>query len=78
MSEAYSLGGVKYVCESCRIAFKVHYYRKTVDGEIVAEDIKVGETVPLVESGGWLLTPHDVWREKHKEEYGEYPIEAYG
>jgi len=75
---SFSLGGIKYVCERCRIAFKVGYYRKTMDGTLVEEKKESYDIVPLVEKDGWLLTPHDVWREKYKQKHGQYPHEVYG
>lgn len=64
-------GSMKYVCVPCKTAFLVSY-----DGPIPAER-KVSEITPLIEKGGKLLTPHDVWTEKYKEEHGEYPQESY-
>jgi len=64
-------GSAKFVCLSCKIAFKVSYTdvteRKTV----------VSGPVDLVEKDGYLLTPYDVWREKVKEETGQYPQGTY-
>ena len=78
-------GFQKFICVSCRIAFIISYMIKTEhidDGTFMGHDkieekITVSEHVPLIEKDGYLLTPHDVWREKIKAETGHYPSEAY-
>lgn len=65
-------GSQKCVCLVCKIAF-VHSYR--MDGGEYQGDAH--NITPLVERDGFLLTPHDVWREDYKVEHGEYPREAY-
>ena len=59
-------GSRKFVCVSCRIAFRASC------GE---NAIKYSFILPLVKQDNYLLTPYDVWREHHKQEYGEYPME---
>jgi hypothetical protein len=54
------------------------YDEETFSWDTVEREVNYSETVPLVEKDGILLTPHDVSREKHKEEHGEYPVEVYG
>ena len=80
-----SSGFQRFVCVSCRVAFIVSYNIKTkqidngtfLGGIKTEETIKVSNIVSLIEKDGYLLTPHDVWREKVKEETGEYPREVY-
>ncbi len=84
-SWAKSTGSQKFVCVPCKIAFRVFYMEETRridDGthrgkREVTREINVSETIPLVEKDGYLLTPHDVWIEEYKDEYGEYPTERY-
>ncbi len=69
-----SWGGQKCICLACRIHFEHSYYDKT--GQPREEHIH--NITPLVERDGYLLTPHDVWREEEKIKTGSYPQEAYG
>lgn len=83
-SESY--GSMKFVCVPCRVAFRASYRerRRHVDDgtywgkEEIEREVTLSETVPLVEMDGFLLTPHDVWREDVKKRTGKYPQEAYG
>jgi len=70
-------GSQKYICLNCKVAFRVSYKKETKNGEIIVDETKYSETVPLIEQDGYLLTPHDVWRENYKKENGEYPKEIY-
>ena len=64
-------GSVKCICVPCQVAFRVGW-----NGDESAERT-CSETVPLKEHAGKLLTLHDVYREDHRSEHGEYPREAY-
>lgn len=74
-SESGSL--IKHICRACKIHFDVSHYEKHEKGKerIIKHDIF--NIVPLVEKDGVYLTPNDVWREKYKDEHGQYPQEAY-
>jgi len=81
-----SWGSSKFVCIRCKIAFRVSFKtttRHTDDGTFAGRhetetEISISKTVPLVEKDGYLLTPHDVYREDYKEKNGEYPQIAFG
>jgi hypothetical protein len=66
-------GSWKCVCVSCRIAFRFWY-----QGDRNKPETGYSDTEPLVEYEGKWLTPHDVWRQAYYQEYGEWPLEAYG
>ena len=70
-------GSIKHVCKPCRLAFVVGYVKETRSGQVLQDSVSYYDEQPLVECGGFLLTPHDVWREDYKAEHGEYPTEAY-
>lgn len=70
-------GNIKCVCLDCRIAFVVHVFRRTQGVQEIEAVETVHDVVPLVESGDYLLTPHDVYRENYKAEHGGYPGESY-
>ena len=80
-----SSGSQKFVCTPCRIAFRVLEYKKRShidDGtfmgrEDVYRKLTVSEITDLVEKDGFLLTPHDAWREEYRTQNGKYPVEAY-
>lgn len=70
-------GSQKCVCLPCKIAFRV-FIREVWRGDSVQNsEMGHSEIVPLVERDGFLLTPHDVWREGYKAEHGAYPQEVY-
>lgn len=70
-------GSVKCVCKNCRISFIVSFSDRMENLSRTYEEW-YSSSIPLVEKDGIWLTPHDVWREKYKDEHGEYPMEAYG
>lgn len=67
----------KFVCVDCKIAFRVFYKKEIKDDKVIIDETKYSEVIPLVEQDGYLLTPHDVYRENYKKENGEYPSESY-
>ena len=70
-------GNIKCVCLDCRIAFVIHEFRRTQGAREITATETVHDILPLVESGDYLLTPHDVYLEQYKAEHGEYPRESY-
>src|SRR3990167_10589468 len=59
-------GNIKCVCLDCRIAFVIHEFRRTQGAREITANETVHDILPLVESGDYLLTPHDVYLEQYK------------
>ncbi len=68
---------VKFVCTNCKLHYSGGIYEERRDFKLIKREEKINAPVPLVEMNGVWLTPHDVKREKYKEEHGEYPVEVY-
>lgn len=69
-------GSVKYVCQACRIAFRVKWTHRFEQGQ-AQDGFAVTGITTLVERDGYLLTPHDVKRFKYFDSHGVWPTEVY-
>lgn len=70
-------GTVKYVCERCRIWFKMLHKNERRNGVTIVDSREIIAKGDLVVMGGNLLTPYDVDQEAYKKEHGKYKTMQY-
>lgn len=71
-------GTIKHVCEPCKIAFLVHWWRiADYATDFHEEGESISNISPLVERDGYLLTPLDVQDYEYFDKHGVWETRIY-